>query len=425
MRLHQQPRQIRVPDCLAHPRVEAGRRPEDDVVVFKHDPCDEPRAGLIADVAPLEERFLDRVVTERAERNPVARERWATGDMFRLEPAYYLTRFFKPPRWRNSRPSSDGVLHQFDVSDRIVAMISETPFINDVREDVRLVLREQDRTDVVSFSEPFRHNKRHLARVECGMGPDEAAPSLVEVRTNHYAVRAHCWYEGSLLTRVEREIEDTRLRPGNVTESTLHLAYDEYGQMLRAHIDWGEKAGFPPRILFERDPTVPTLRQAKTLFRNYFTCWLRELLRGLGLQDPVWSVQLVYDTANPILPPFVAVSTEPLRAATLAGAENPLMVWSFPEYPRALLPDAPLDERTMRLARFINHEEPDDRKLIRILRDIAKEMTASRCGGVIETTDDFAVIAIDMTGDDLARALKASVLAETIERYSELGIAGS
>lgn len=55
MRLHQQPGQIRVPDRLAHPRVEARRRPEDHIVVLEQDPGDEPWPGLIPDVSPLEE----------------------------------------------------------------------------------------------------------------------------------------------------------------------------------------------------------------------------------------------------------------------------------------------------------------------------------------------------------------------------------
>lgn len=54
MRLHQEPRQIRVPDRLAHTRVEARRRPEDDVVVLEHDPGDEARAGLVADSSPFQ-----------------------------------------------------------------------------------------------------------------------------------------------------------------------------------------------------------------------------------------------------------------------------------------------------------------------------------------------------------------------------------
>ena len=61
MRLHQQPRQIRVLDRLAHPRVEARRRPQDHVVVLEHDPCDKAGPRLIADIAALEEGFLDGV----------------------------------------------------------------------------------------------------------------------------------------------------------------------------------------------------------------------------------------------------------------------------------------------------------------------------------------------------------------------------
>jgi len=56
MRLHQQPRQIRVPDRFAHPRVEARRRPEDHVVVVDRDPGDESGPGLVADVSSFEER---------------------------------------------------------------------------------------------------------------------------------------------------------------------------------------------------------------------------------------------------------------------------------------------------------------------------------------------------------------------------------
>lgn len=356
----------------------------------------------------------------------VVEERWSRDDMFHLDPVYWEVRGIKPGRWARKKLNGyPATRHLFDAEGRVLAMVSEHDYFGDgrLRRDESLVRRSDGQTIVAHVNGALDSSPPELTRLDWA-DSEGNRPTLIETRDLHHAMRSRLFYEGDRLVRIEREDEDTRLNAGNVRRSIITVSYDSIGRRERVEKLNADKPDGVPRVLFQSKAGGPTLKEATARLREVLRNAIVSAARSMNIDEPVWCVKLMYaGSGGTVLPPSVVVCTRAKRDEIIASGE-PREVWNESLYPDAhqLHELEPFADQAA-LATLINvlDDQPES-KQIKLLRELAVELTSSVVEDAIQPTGDFGVVAVDGPHDDLAKAMRASVPKDVIQKWKQAGI---
>jgi hypothetical protein len=134
------------------------------------------------------------------------------------------------------------------------------------------------------------------------------------------------------------------------------------------------------------------------------------------IREPAYCVAIAYDSENDELPPYLAVGLDSERQRWIAsegkGAKE--LVWNPAEFSR-------FEDGTLSLDGAAGFED-DCNKLLqlslmkgalhiptKLLNAVASDLNKRKWNGVVPTTDDFIVYAIDLEGEDFKKNLRAAV----------------
>jgi hypothetical protein len=158
-----------------------------------------------------------------------------------------------------------------------------------------------------------------------------------------------------------------------------------------------------------------TLESLTAAMRRKLLDAIPKALQKAKIKQPAYCVAIVYDTDNDELPPLLAVGLDAQRQAWLAddarGAKA--LMWNpgdFERYETGTIDLAApnLEEESQKLLQMILMKEalwiPR-----RLLNEVAAELNKRSWRGILSTTDDFIVFAVDVEGVDLKRNLKDGV----------------
>lgn len=355
----------------------------------------------------------------------VAEERWSRDDMFQLDPVFWEVRGIKPGRWAKKKPKGyPSTLHLLDARGRVLAMLSEYDFGDGVvRVNESLVSRRDGQTVIAHIEGATRNNPARLKRLEWSDSEDDK-PTRVEIRDLHWANRSSFHYENDRLVRIDREDEDTRLDAGKVDLSVVSIVYDSIGRRERVEETYTGDPDAETRVLYQSKLGAPSTREAAARCRALLHDAVVAAVSSMQIDEPVWCVKLVYEGGGgTVLPPSVIACSQSKRVEILSSHE-PQEVWNETLYPD-IHQVHELESFTDRAAFTTLVDVLEDQaksKQIKLLRELAVELTANAVENAIKPTDDFGVLAVDMPHDDIAKAIRASVPQAVIKQWQADGI---
>lgn len=355
----------------------------------------------------------------------IAEERWSRNDMFQLDPVFWEVRRMKPGRWANKKPKGNSsTLHLLDAQGHVLAMICEYDFSDGhVRVNESLVQRREAQTIIAHVEGAIGSNPARLTRLEWADSETDK-PSLIEVRDLHWAMRSRLFYDGDRLIRIEREDEDTRLNAGDVSRDIITITYDAIGRRERVQSVSADEPNDPPTVLYQSTHSGPSTKEAAGRLSTMLHHAIIAAVRSMQINEPVWCVKLVYEGGGgTVLPPSVVACTQAKRAEILICGE-PQEVWNETHYPYAhQVHELEAFADGAALAALVNVlETQSESKQVKLLRELASDLSKSIVADAIKPTDDFGIVAVDMPHDDLDKAIRASVPKNVVQQWKAAGI---
>jgi hypothetical protein len=193
------------------------------------------------------------------------------------------------------------------------------------------------------------------------------------------------------------------------------LVYERDGRLRAIRRLYYDSLWFP---IYWNPASGETLESLTEQMRATLLKLIPDAVKRAKIRKPAYCLAIAYDTGNDELPPLLGVGLEEERAAWMASQPKAArdMMWNpdeFKHYAKGPLDltDVPgLADDSQKLLQMVLMKEalwvPR-----RLLNEIAAELNERSWRGILPTTDDFIVYAVDVDGDDdsLKKNLKAGV----------------
>ena len=191
------------------------------------------------------------------------------------------------------------------------------------------------------------------------------------------------------------------------------LVYEPDGQLraIRRHYDYIPQ----PFPIYWNPASGETLDSLFQSMHKTLLDLIPKTVAKAKIKEPAYCLALAYDIGEGEIPPIIGVGLEKERQhwLTTQGKEAKSVLWNPAEFSRyedgTLDLDAPnLQYESEKLLQMVLMKEalhvPQ-----KLLNTIAADLNKRNWKGILATTDDFIVYAIDLEGDDFRKNLKAGV----------------
>lgn len=394
--------------------------------------------SLQTEVARLQTE-VRRLNTEQAYANlrdtcypQVVEWRWATWMMLDLEPYYSETYRFSRNRWMKKAPTTPThhVEHGLDRHGNIVLMRWKQKFSSGIRGDEVFVANGDGWTTVVKYADSmtqFRSGSIEWAHFGKFAG---------ERISQHFIISNWVWaateyfYTGQRLSQAFEFSEDRNLR--RQTASRFEYRHDDVGRLIEViHSDCDWETAVPGgnrTTIWRRPPKGETVSSLSVLLQKALFDEARTILEGLKLKEPAYCVLLVYDAENDFFPPSIAVGLDSERQRFVqeharSAAEY---IWNPAEFQNFNLSSLEFKvPETLRACELLNQllqAKDSGAPAKKLLNTVASELMRVNWQSILPTTDDFAIVAVDLEGQgDLARNAKQSLPPECLSMLKQCG----
>jgi hypothetical protein len=391
----------------------------------------------------------------------IVRWEWADFERYSLLP-FYFQRYPGRGRALKSDPTSVGHYYRygFDEQDRVrmfrfydyfhdrqgQARIQQDHIQNFEREDLAETFfpYSDALAEIIEFSVPpriplkvqqiFYEDERVMRHIsfrlngysplysEMGKDPDVLYEWL---GPNGYTkLFEQCFYADSRLTHLRIHSRHPGSPPLNTFNAEETFSYDEAGKLFRIerHYESGER-----QILYRKREKGQTFKSIREIATQKLVAAIIERLRAENIRQKLCCIELSYRTVSHYFPPLIFLGFDEDRQKSLA-AQDPVDQYSV--FAPALM--GPIryleidDPDTLEMCGLLESEIQSGQKwrtATSILRDVAAALTRYDWNGILDTTADFVIFAIDWEaeGDQLAAVLEASVSKEQIEKWKRKG----
>ncbi len=227
-------------------------------------------------------------------------------------------------------------------------------------------------------------------------------------------IREYLWEQGRLV--LERcTHEDMEFDPGTVTYQEFTFEYNPLGRVRRITLEGKDSEGNVTgrEVVYQRKKKGETLKTLSSYLQGKLVVDIREILTQAAIPEEVYCLLLAYDEENEPLPPWLALGHELERREIVAqwGDKAGCELWipaQFPGFGNLQLTSS----ETVEASRLMNQmliQRENAKPAIDLLNRVASDLAAQDWDGILNTTDDFVVIAVDLPGDDLLKNAKKSV----------------
>ena len=191
------------------------------------------------------------------------------------------------------------------------------------------------------------------------------------------------------------------------------LMYEPDGQLraIRRHYDYIPQ----PFPIYWNPASGETLDSLTKAMHRMLIDLIPRTVAKAKIKEPAYCLALAYDVGDGEIPPILGVGLECERRKWMAakGREAKSLVWNPRKFSR--YKDGTLDFKGPDL----EHESEKFLQMVlmkealhipqRLLNAVAADLNRRSWKGILPTTDDFIVCAIDLDGDDLKKNLKEGV----------------
>jgi hypothetical protein len=391
----------------------------------------------------------------------VVRWEWADFERYSLLP-FYFQRYPGRGRTLRSDPTAVGYYYRygFDEQDRVrtfrfydyfhdlqgQARIQQDRLRNFEREDLAVTFFSYSDTlaEIIEFSVP-----PHIPlRVQQIFFEDERVIRHVSFRLNGYSplysemgkdpdvlyewlgpngrtkLIEQYFYADKRLTHLEIYSEHPGSPPLNTFNAEETFSYDKAGKLFRIerHYESGER-----QILYrkrEKGQTFTSIRETAT---QKLVAAIVDRLQAKNIRQKLCCIELSYQSVSHYFPPIIFLGFDEDRQRSLASQDS---VDQYSVFAPALM--GPIrnleidDPDTLEFCGQLENEIQSGQKwrtATSILRDVAAALTRYDWNGILDTTDDFVIFAIDWEaeGNQLAAVLGASVPKEQLREWKTKG----
>jgi hypothetical protein len=177
-------------------------------------------------------------------------------------------------------------------------------------------------------------------------------------------------------------------------------------------------------VIYRRPPQNVTLEQMLSDLHGALVSSIVESVCSAKISESIFSLVLAWDPGqDQSLPPHIGLGLERERSRWLQehGDDAKCYLWNPAEYEVSLSLDS---KELTEICRSINQEcrlRESWMGAVKVLNNIAKELSARDWTGLLSTTDDFVAYATDLELTDFHRNLKASTPTSILKRLSKKG----
>jgi hypothetical protein len=232
-------------------------------------------------------------------------------------------------------------------------------------------------------------------------------------------------YEGDRLTtlRAYREAPTGASDPSFQYEE--HFSYDSAGKLQRIErvFSYGVT-----EVAYQKRAPGETFKSIRAAATQKMIAAVVERLRAAHVSEKLCCIELAYRAVTHHFPPYIVLGPERHRQRLLESGDPDARFYIFTPVLDAR-PDNNLwleisDPETLEACQRLEQEIQTGEKwttATRILREVAAALTRYDWTGLLDTTPDFVVFAIDHEMDELEAALRASVSKEQIREWKKTG----
>jgi hypothetical protein len=232
-------------------------------------------------------------------------------------------------------------------------------------------------------------------------------------------------YEGDRLTaiRAYREAPTGASDPSFQYEE--HFSYDDAGKLQRIERVFSYGA---TEVIYQKRAPGETFKSIRAAATQKMIAAVVERLRAAHIAEKLCCIELAYRAVTHYFPPYIVLGPESHRQQLLNSGDPDARYYIFTPVLDAR-PDNGLwleitDPETLEVCQRLDQEIQTGEKwttATRILREVAAALTRYDWTGILDTTPDFVVFAIDHEMDDLEAALRACVSKEQIRAWKKKG----
>ena len=382
----------------------------------------------------LSERSHYKDIKTRTD-SQVVHWRWATGPRFQLDP-FHAEKYRLPKgRWLAAEPAIDHYkyLHGFNSSGQVVVvrMMTELGVYTEEFFNHSDTIIESAYYSSASGSDRHDPSGTRESVVVAQLELDEGVPVRYEVRGTHKVAAADYINVGGRLVS-EHLIAESLPTPDRYSDFMYQYHYDEMARLDFIDCVFQNLAtGEPPihYICYRRPKKGQSKRELAARVAALAVRAIPETLRAAKIHDQVFNLLIVYDNENMPLPPSLALGSESFRqrAREQHGKQARCEIWNPADYEHFNLPTLELkDPELLEACELLNQQmaESDNCQLgRRLLNSVAAQLQQRDWAGILQTTDDFVVSAVDLESqDDLRKNITKSVPPELIKRLKREGL---
>jgi hypothetical protein len=396
-----------------------------------------------------------------ASKPAIVRWEWADFERYSLLP-FYFQRYPGRGRALKSYPTAVGYYYRygFDERDRVrmfrfydyfhdlqgQARIQQDSIRNFEREDLAETFFSYSDTlaEIIEFSVPpripliaqqiFYEDERVIRHIsfrlngysplysEMGKDPDVLYEWLgANGRTKLFE---QYFYADNRLTHMLIYSEHPGSPPLNTFKAEETFSYDEAGKLLliERQYESGER-----QLLYRKREKGQTFKSIRKIATQKLVAAIVERLRAENIHQKLCCIELSYRSVSNYFPPLIFLGFDEDRQKSLTS-QIPVDQYSvFAPALMGSIRNLEIDDPdTLEICGQLESEIKSGEKwrtATSILRDVAAALTRYDWNGVMETTADFVVFAIDWEaeGDHLADVLEASVSKEQLREWKTKG----
>jgi hypothetical protein len=232
-------------------------------------------------------------------------------------------------------------------------------------------------------------------------------------------------YDGDHLStiRAYREVPTGASDPSFQFEE--RFSYDETGKLWRIERVFSDGA---VEVTYQKRAPGETFKSIRAAATQKMITAVVERLRAAHVAEKLCCIELAYQAVSHHFPPYIVLGPESHRQRLLDSDDPDARFYIFTPVLDAR-PDNDLwleisDPDTLEACQRLEQEIQTGEKwttATRILREVAATLTRYDWTGILDTTTDFVVFAIDHEMDELEAALRASVSPEQIREWKKKG----
>lgn len=352
--------------------------------------------------------------------------RWATVDKADPDPFWSQKYGYPAGRWLKVPPSDPhgDYRHGADDEGRFVVVREGSGFKG--RFDEEFYYYTPDRIEVIGYD---RFLPRKVVEVSW-YSLDSGRP----VRSERLNINATTAKVAEYRYQNDRLVEEIVYQRGLVrnerVERHYHFQYDDRGRLDRIEFEYFYLDGQRENVrglVYRRPKKGESIARSSSEIEELLVQLIPDKLRAARVSEPLFCLLLVYDwEGNPPLPPLLALGPQSLRqrAREKHGREARCYLWNPADYPTFGAAELELTDAKLLEACDLLNQMMSSRDYFQpartLLNKVAARLQQHDWRGILETTDDFFVAAVDLESQDhLQPNMKKSVPTEIIKRLKK------